>query len=396
MLKNIFIIVVFFFLQPIFAADVPNQIHIEIKNKDSGYVTLKQRYDFDTPRVKFNEGEWTEAKLHTRGEHCVRPARKCLGFSTDTHIAMRAPYGKMISGKAFILTSLTSDNGYINTKVGSLFLEELKLFHSTTLYVELFINKKSQGLYLLMENPEKALIKATNTPFIARRGFKHVIEVKYYNKKQKTHTQEEFVQAYEEIYSNLKTYKGEDLYNFLKQKMNIDHYMQWLALNYYLKNGDFTDELFIFAVPNPDGSDKIYFDIAGWDFEDLFLSSHLSIQNIWNSELIKSSLVYSVEDSIDKKIAKDDVLNQKFRNILFNLLTTEITDNSTVVNYKMVREEISPYLDVQRILDASVLDKPKVGVYTKNYILDLIDQRIRELSKRRVKTLKKLEYYSHK
>ena len=73
---------------------------------------------------------------------------------------------------------------------------------------------------------------------------------------------------YKLIYKSLKKQNGEELYKTLNQWIDLDNYMKWLAFNFLVRNGDYTDEVFLYIDPEINK-----FKIIPWDYDDLFLPS---------------------------------------------------------------------------------------------------------------------------
>ena len=50
-------------------------------------------------------------------------------------------------------------------------------------------------------------------------------------------------------------------------------YFSWLAFNFFIMNGDYSDELYLFALPN---QEEIRFGVLPWDYDDILTGSPTS------------------------------------------------------------------------------------------------------------------------
>ena len=102
--------------------------------------------------------------------------------------------------------------------------------------------------------------------------------------------------------------------------MHVEDYMRWLAFNYIIKCGDYSDELYFYVDP-----ETKRLRIIPWDYDDIFMiHPHEGIKER-NSKISPSSLVFSSEDKLDVKIANDPFLYAQY-----------------VKHYSAVFEELSP------------------------------------------------------
>jgi hypothetical protein len=115
------------------------------------------------------------------------------------------------------------------------------------------------------------------------------------------------------------------MFDTLSAAMDLDQYFTKLSIDMLMKNGDYTDEV-IFYTKIRDG--KEVFGVFPWDLDDIFAEEPHEIGNSWAPGTVFGSrqyntiedviadvgvkLLFSIEDDLDYKIAKDDYLYQQY------------------------------------------------------------------------------------
>lgn len=257
----------------------------------------------------------SRVEVHGKG------TRKAKRHSFEIRLPRETLLFNSTKTKKFFLLSMAHDKGYINEYLAYSFLQKLNLFFPSFDYVEVEYNGASQGLYLYTERPKDAIRNARNdTEIIIRRKYLRNYEVVYNKKEKHVISQTEYVTVYNSLYKMIKNLSGEKLYSSLKQIMNIDKYMEWLAFNTYIMNGDYTDELYVYGQPITEADVSTpYFDFQAWDYDDLFQGPH-------DGHGIDNSLIYCNENEIDVAISKDNFLYTRFLEIMHRLLSETITE----------------------------------------------------------------------
>ena len=88
--------------------------------------------------------------------------------------------------------------------------------------------------------------------------------------------------------------------------VHLDHYFKWLAFNYLIKNGDYTDELFLYL-----DEDENRFDIIPWDYDDIFMRQpHDGFDK--RNQVLDHQLLFSGEAYLDVVIDGDKFLYLEF------------------------------------------------------------------------------------
>jgi spore coat protein H len=134
--------------------------------------------------------------------------------------------------------------------------------------------------------------------------------------------------------------------------------MKWLAFNYLVRNGDYTDEVYFYFDPSINK-----FSVIPWDYDDLFLSFPHEGNNE-NKKLLSDKLIFSAEDKLDKKIAEDPYLHK-----IYLIQLDELLDQlSPAVLRKIIETtyaELCPYYSNDEIISMSVYDAYKNANITK-------------------------------
>jgi spore coat protein H len=298
-----------------------------------------------------NEDSIDAEKINTRGQTTLYYRRKSFSFDLKSK-AVFLHGERTESLKKFFALSLSMDRNYSNNRVAFEMMQISKLFSLFYSFCELRINGQSEGIYLVVERPEDWAMKKKDSPLLIRRGYNHNIDKIVTDKIIEKYKIKEYCNNYKLIYRDLNKYEGEVLYKNLSNWFDIDLYMKWLAFNFFVRNGDYTDEVYFYFDP---GINK--FSIIPWDYDDLFsLTPHEG-----NIEIRKSpgdKLIFSVEDLLDKKIASDPYLYQ-----IYLIQLREVLDQLSPVVLKRVIEntyaELCPFYSDNEIISMSEYDAYK-------------------------------------
>jgi spore coat protein H len=212
-------------------------------------------------------------------------------------------------------------------------------------------------------------MKKKNSPLLIRRGYNHDIRKLVTDKIIEKSDVKKYCSYYEQIYRYLNKYEGEALYKTLSERLDIDFYMKWLAFNFLVRNGDYTDEVYFYFDP---GINK--FSIIPWDYDDLFFSAPHE-GNVENRKILGDKLIFSAEDQLDKKIASDPYFYKiyliQLREVL-NQLSPEVLKRVFENTYA----ELYPYYSNSEIINMSGYDAYRNANLAKlqDYLSTLYDQ----------------------
>lgn len=163
---------------------------------------------------------------------------------------------------------------------------------------------------------------------------------------------------YNQIYRCLDKYKGEALYKSLSAWLDLGFYMKWLAFNYLVRNGDYTDEAYFYYDP---GINK--FSIIPWDYDDLFLSAPHE-GNIENKKLLGDKFIFSAEDLLDAKIASDTYLHSVYI-IQFSEVLNQLSTGVLKKVFESTYAELYPYYSTNEIISMSEYDAYKYANFER-------------------------------
>ncbi len=287
---------------------------IRITMPEHQFLYLKKqkgsKLNFKNAQMTYNGVPTKLNDLHLRGKSTLQYLRKSfsVGLADTLQVTFDGQHGGI---KKFDLLNLAMDRNLWHNRWSFLLLSRMGLFPPLNSYCTLWINDQLQGVYLLVEKPQSAMAKL-NSPFMIRRGADHKIDQEYVQTKSK-----DSVKRYRKMYHALydvTRLKDVALYQHLQNSMNIEAYFEWMGFNYFVKNGDYSDELFLYIDPN-----SRQFKVMAWDYDDLLMDyPHEGKEARY--QLLKDRMIFSLEDDLDKTIATDDYVYERYRQVLTTLL----------------------------------------------------------------------------
>jgi len=102
-----------------------------------------------------------------------------------------------------------------------------------------------------------------------------------------------------------------------QQVLDVEKYMQWMAVNALLKNPDTLDELFLYEVRGKD-SGPAPLRIMAWDYDDLFVTEP-------KPDSVPATLLFSGQDRFDFSIKRHPQLYEAYRKTMRRLLSDQLT-----------------------------------------------------------------------
>lgn len=316
-----------------------------IKATTGGKITVK-------PLSLIINGDSVNAnKINTRGQTTLLYRRKSFNFDLKSKALFR--HGeKAESFKRFFALSLSMDRNYCNNRLAFEMMETLGLFSLFYSYCELRINGQSEGIYMIVERPEDWALKKKDSPLLIRRGYEHNMDKIATGKVIERDETKKYCNYYIQIYRCLDKYNGEVLYKNLSAWLDLDFYMKWLAFNYLVRNGDYTDEVYFYFNPSINK-----YSIIPWDYDDLFLSAPHE-GNIENKSLLGDKLIFSGEDLLDARIASDLYLHHIYLNE-FSKMLNQLSPDVLIRVFENTYAELYPYYSTNEIINMSEYDAYK-------------------------------------
>jgi spore coat protein H len=290
-------------------------------------------------------------EINTRGNTSLYYKRKSYNFKLKSdavflHKEEKEPLHK------FILLSLSMDRCYARNRLAFEMMKSAGLFDLFYTFSDLRINGKSEGINMVVERPEEWAMIKKNSPLVLRRGYGHKIEKLKSDKKSDKSEIKLYRNSFNQIYRSLNKYEGEELYKQLSQWMDMDNYLKWIAFNYFVHNGDYSDEVF-FYVDAITGK----FKIIPWDYDDIFaIKPHEGAEKSKNT--IGNKLIFSSEDLLDVKIANDPYLYSVYLKTLKELLNNMTVDVLRQA-FENTYSELFPYYNENEIIINSQYDSFK-------------------------------------
>jgi spore coat protein H len=290
-------------------------------------------------------------EISTRGGSTLLFRRKSYSFTLKSEATFH--HGKKEETfKKFYALSLSMDKNYSSNRLAIGMMKKIGLIDLFYSFGEMHINGNCEGICMVIERPEDWAMKKKNSPLIIRRGYNHTIDKMECSKILEKSEAEKFENHYKLIYKTLKKHNGEELYNTLNQWIDMDNYMKWLAFNYLVRNGDYTDEVFLYIDPEINK-----FKIIPWDYDDLFLPSpHEGKEE--RRRILGDKLIFSSEDQLDIKIATDPYLYRRYL-IQFREALEQLSVETLKEAFENTYAELYPYYSDNEIISMSKYDSHK-------------------------------------
>ena len=308
-------------------------------------------------------------EIKTRGKSALRFQRKSFAVVLNETLAIEGRSGfDMAYLKRFKLISMTMDKTYIENRIGYGILEEQGIMPLFYRFVELKINGSTQGIYLLVEDPEQYYLEI-GSEFILRRGYYNSFDDIEYSPSYHSIPRESYETRFQEIYSSLTVLQGEALYNALNERLNMEQYFRKMGIDYLLQNGDYTDEVYLYALVH---QDEPRFSIIPWDYDDLFRSYPHEVGINWGTghllgdrhyethqdilDEIGDKMIFSIEDDLDYSIAMDPYLYDRYESTIAGMIEKmDLGDIDAL--FEQVKNELLPFYYNEEIVAQSQFDQ---------------------------------------
>jgi spore coat protein H len=286
--------------------------------------------------------------ISTRGQTSLHFRRKSLSFKLKSDAIFRNGMDT-IKLKKFDVLNLSMDKYYFRNRLAFCMMQKIELSDLFYTFCNMKINGQSEGIFMIIEKPEEWAIHKVNSPLVLRRGYDHKIEKIKTDKKVDRSEKKRYQNTYRQIYRTLDKYDGEELYNNLSKFIDLDNYMKWLAFNFFVHNGDYSDEVFFYIDPEIEK-----FRIIPWDYDDIFaLAPHEG--KAVSKKIVGDKLIFSSEDLLDVKIARDPYLYNKYLSSLKSIL--DILDvNELTEIFADTYAALCPYYSDNEIISNSRYD----------------------------------------
>jgi spore coat protein H len=308
-------------------------------------------------------------RIKTRGKTALDYQRKSYALVLDEPLTITGRDGTGVMHlKRFKLISLAMDYTYIESRTAFGILEEQGIMPLFYRFVEMRINGNTQGVYLLVEDPEQYYLDI-GSEYILRRGYYNSIDDSEYEPGTQAIPRASYEARFLEIYSLITELEGEELYIALNQRLNLHQYFRKMGLDYLLQNGDYTDEVYLYALMD---QDMIRFNIIPWDYDDIFRTYPHEVGIDWGVgrlfgdryypthqdvlDVLGEKLIFSIEDDLDYAIAMDPYLYTRYETTLADMIGNMAVEDIDVL-FAQLRDELIPFYYMEEVVAQSRFDK---------------------------------------
>ena len=360
----------------VFELEVTPEMQEFIYNsRDTSYIIDEAGMAFTLDRQSLDLDE-----IKTRGKSALRFQRKSFTVKLNQTITLSSLDGSRIKSLSrFKLISMAMDYTYIENRIGLGLLDKQDLMPLFYRYVELKINGSTQGIYMLIEDPEK-YYKEQGSEYILRRSYYNSIIDSEYEPSFHSIPREDYKIRFNETYALLPLLQGEALYEELNQRLDLEQYFRKMGIDYLLQNGDYTDELYFYALVH---QDQIRFSIIPWDYDDLFRSYPHEVGITWGTghlfgdryyathqdilDVLGDKMIFSIEDDLDYAIAMDTYLYERYESSLAAMIQ-KISPEDIDALFEQLKYELTPFYDRDEVIEQSQFDQDETnyGLWMEN------------------------------
>jgi hypothetical protein len=257
------------------------------------------------------------ARAHIRGQSSLDCTRK--SFAVDLEGGAERPFLPGLSSDEFFLISMCLDEAYINQTTGDRLSRELGLFPFELKIVELVVDGKTQGIYLMLPQPSDGLERKVG-PLLASVIRRNIdIDDKPAELDFARDDETQALADYDQLVASLEALSGEALLEEARSRMDLDQFLRWIALMTLLRNGDYVDELFFYASDRASGEGSVapYFSVFGWDPDDLFSTCHHGGRFAITDP---HGLLYCAEGLLEHRLLADPLVYAHYVDVLEQVL----------------------------------------------------------------------------
>ncbi len=287
-----------------------------------GFAETLDRTEFPLHVRMFEGAEPLSANAHFRGRSSLACERKSFNLKIDGPSRPLLP--GLVRDEMFLL-SMCLDKRYINQLTADAMMAHEGLFPLPHGLRELRINEQSQGVYLLMDKPSSFVDEAFDQP---RALIRRKTDIDNIPPDVKFVTSPSVQANYDDLLTMPERFEGQALVDRLRERMDLDQYLRWVAMMSLLQNGDYVDEVWFVATPTWDaqGEEQDFFHIIGWDPDDLFSECHHQGRFALEDP---HGLLYCTESILDHGMFADPVVYRLYVEVLQELLALWTPDRFT-------------------------------------------------------------------
>jgi spore coat protein H len=332
-----------------------HRIELAMPDQDQQALKASEKTEVQHVEIKVFSGDKLKdqeiAEISTRGQSSLKKfSRKNFNVKIKTNEDGNKQALKVGKLKAKKLTFSASpeDILFVKNSIGYSLLKEIGIHSLESQFAEVIINGKSEGLYMITENQSENLIKELNADVVFRRRYNDDLELKDAKPELSPQDIALFQSRLRQIHKSIREMHGEQLITTLSKNLNLKNYLKWLAFNYIVKNGDFSDEVYFYGKKTEDGN--IMFDISPWDMDDSFsdrmhLSKVPTFPNNGMRDESRKQLLYGYESRIDRKVGGDPELLRLYFSAMEEVVTILSAEGKMDQIHQDILTRLNPYLD---------------------------------------------------
>lgn len=342
----------------------PEMVDFVFNSRDTAYVIEDPELS-----VTFEKHPLFVREMRVRGRTTLDYQRKSFSLKLESPIFVPGIDGQGLKELTrFKLVSLSMDYTYINNRLAFGILEKAGVMPLFYKYVGLSINGENQGVYFLVEDPEQ-YAPDIGSEFILRRDYRHNIEDAEYTPEQYYISEEDYISRFKGIYTQLPELEGPDLYEYLDQRLDLEQYFRKMGIEYLLKNGDYTDEVYFYSMA---GQEEIRYRVIPWDYDDIFSYRPHEVGRYWGTgtlfgerryesyqdviDEIGDKLVFSIEDDLDYIIAMDSFLYASYEKTMGEMINGFGKDDLKLL-FDEIEKELRPFYNIEDVILQSQYDR---------------------------------------
>jgi hypothetical protein len=322
---------------------------IRATQSGTSYNEALARSDFEV-QVRLAPGQsMILASAHLHGQSSLSCARKSYTLQ------LPGPARYLLPDSAtdeFTLVSMCDDPAYVYAPtVFDLFNDDL--FRLKRRFIELVIDGQTKGIYLLLEKTREELVRdSARVSSVMRRGYpsggSDFFEVDYSDNGDLAAP----LARFSAFRTQIAPLTGDPLVSALREQLDLDQYLRWLASESILRSGDYIDEVFFIGSEqaNGKGGSNETYRIMAWDPEG-FTTCH---SNGANAYLDPNELSYCAEGMLDKKLLPDAKVYALFANQLEAAMNGSLSRDRFVGALTQTRNTLQSLLTVPAVCAAMV------------------------------------------
>ncbi len=340
---------------------------VEITMDQAARESLKSKDKVEVSEANlkvYSEGQLTDEEqvsVSTRGQSSLKFPRKNFAVKALKEADGESKKLKVggIKSKSITMSASPEDLLFVKNSIGYSLLKAIGIHSLKTQFAEVKLNGVSQGLYMLTENQTDNLMKEQDAEIVIRRRYNDALEVKDAKKELSEADILKYQATLKSVHKSIREMQGSHLIATLEKNLNLKNYLKWLAFNYIVKNGDYSDEIYFYGKKNAAG--EIYFDVSPWDMDDSFsdkmhLSGFPGGPNYHMTENSQKQMIYNYESRIDRKVAGDAKLLRMYFEAMDEVVST-LSQNDVLFNIQQkILGNLAPYIQDADIQANGLLD----------------------------------------